>query len=470
MAKLDKESPREIIADFAKAIKDRKDPLTPKPAKTVIDFRNEHIDGREREIVYVPIELLLFRKDNGRISSDVIDYEKMNGPIDEKSTEGQEIIRNFLLEKDKDKTSQLKNSIQHTGQRDPAIITCDGFLINGNRRKLTLELLFNVTKEAKFTRMKVVILPGESDPGGPPTIKEIEQIENRYQLHSDGKAEYSGFDRALSIRRKIECGMTLEEQLKDDPNFANLSPKDFKAVVNKFNSEYLLPLKCADDYLKRLGREEQYGTISGGKDDKEGRWQAFIDYYSRVHKHLQDPKSRAKMGISETEVGKIEDVAYKLIRKRVLKQAGISKLHEAIRCIPKWISNKNAKKELIELIDIEVDLPDAEKKDSNGNYYSLKEIDRMWSAKHASNIINQVKKTKQIADHKAEIETPLKLLEAAYKKLTHDNMDTSALANDDLDTAREMTSNIQKRASELESEIYHHMKNYKKNLSNKFSS
>ena len=51
-------------------------------------------------------------------------------------------------------------------------------------------------------RQWVVILPGGDDEGGPPTIKEIEQIENRYQLQSDGKSEYTNFDRAISIQEK----------------------------------------------------------------------------------------------------------------------------------------------------------------------------------------------------------------------------------------------------------------------------
>ena len=56
--------------------------------------------------------------------------------------------------------------------------------------------------DERFKTMKAVILPGKDDVGGPPTLLEIEQIENRYQLQSDGKAEYYAFDRALSMRRK----------------------------------------------------------------------------------------------------------------------------------------------------------------------------------------------------------------------------------------------------------------------------
>ena len=164
---------REIINDFANEIKSRlrRDAT---PSKEVIFFRNEHRINKERVVVRVPSELLRFRKDNGRILSDVMSYEKDKGTLTEKSEEAQGILRDFLYKKDPEKTNELINSIKHVGQREPAIITCDGFLINGNRRKVALDKLFIDTGEDQYSTMKVVILPNISDEGGPPTLKEIE--------------------------------------------------------------------------------------------------------------------------------------------------------------------------------------------------------------------------------------------------------------------------------------------------------
>ena len=94
-------------------------------------------------------------------------------------------------------------------------------------------------EDDEFAFMKVVVLPGEGDPGGPPTLLEVEKIENRYQLQSDGKSEYYGFDRALSIKRKIEIGLSLEEQLKDDPTYAGASPNQIKKAVREIKKKYL---------------------------------------------------------------------------------------------------------------------------------------------------------------------------------------------------------------------------------------
>jgi hypothetical protein len=129
---------REIVEDFARVIREKKTQGA-KPEKTVINFRTERIDGFERPIERVPLDLLRYRKDNGRIASDVLNYEKSRTLLDEKDKDAQEILRKFLEDKDAEKTDILLKSMEHAGQIEPAIITCDGFLINGNRRKMVLE-------------------------------------------------------------------------------------------------------------------------------------------------------------------------------------------------------------------------------------------------------------------------------------------------------------------------------------------
>lgn len=172
---------REIIEDFASEIRQRRT-QTAKPAKGVINFRTDIRDGIERLIWRVPINLLRFRKDNGRIASDVADHERVVGPIDEKDEQGQALIAKFLLDKDPERAEVLRSSVVHAGQLEPAIITCDGFLINGNRRKMVMERLHRAHPENEsFAWMKCVILPGTGDEGGPPTLLEIEKIATSFK-------------------------------------------------------------------------------------------------------------------------------------------------------------------------------------------------------------------------------------------------------------------------------------------------
>ncbi len=259
MAQFTKDRTREIIEDFATEIKNRMRRGI-RPSKGVINFREEKANGIEREIVEVPLELLRYRKDNGRIASDVMSYEREHlEPLDETKVETQNILFEFLRKKDPEKTELLKKAIKKDGQTDPAIITCDGFLINGNRRRMVLELL-RQEEPTKYTTMKVIILPGPDDEGGPPTIKEIELLENRYQLQQDGKSEYTGLDRALSIKRKIDCGIRLEEQLQDDPACSGMpvTSKQFKKAVRDYENKYLRPLERVDAYLDSIGCQRPF--------------------------------------------------------------------------------------------------------------------------------------------------------------------------------------------------------------------
>jgi len=460
MNTLTKAKTREIIEDFTQDIAQRKR-LGPKPAKCVINFRQESRMGIERDIYYVPTELLRYRKDNGRISSDILHYEKHNGLLIEESEEAQGIIEGFLKSKDKEKTEDLINIIEHEGQRDPAIITCDGFLINGNRRKMVMETLQKKHPgDPKYLDMKIVILPSEKDEGGPPTLFEIEQIENRYQLQSEGKAEYYAFDRALSIRRKIECGLSLEAQLKDDPSYAGLDPKKFKEAVKKCEKEYLKPLECIDRYLSYLQREELYITVSTGLGDPEGRWQAFHDYYNSVYVKLQDDKKFYQLGINEDEKGDVEDIAFKIIRMREFPN--LPKAHMIIRQLPKWLGNEHAKKDLFELKKITLELPKEEMVDKNGKAYNERDIDKIWAKKYASLMIKQVKKARNNYEYKKEKDTPIELLEAALNKLYHENMKTAVIDISNYNKAMKLTRDIQGRAVELEHELYSHKKKLEK--------
>lgn len=304
MPAITKPKTREIIDDFAKEVRQKR-MQTAKPSKTVINFRTDVQDGVERTVWRVPIGILRYRKDNGRIASDVMTYLRNVGILREMDDEAQAQIARFLERKDPEKTGILRSSIIHGGQRDEAIITCDGFLINGNRRKMVMDKLHEeFPEEDKYAYMKCVVLPGKDDEGGPPDLLEIEKLENRLQLQSEGKAEYYGFDRALSIKRKMDLGLSLEEQLRDDPQYAGAPTAKLQKAVREYERDYLRPLDCVDRYLKQFRRDGQYRTIATGMSDPEGRWQAFGDYSRYVYsRYFDNPKKLIDLDVAEDERG-----------------------------------------------------------------------------------------------------------------------------------------------------------------------
>ena len=454
---------REIIEDFAEEINQRKI-RSSKPSKTVINFRNDVIDGYEREIVKVPLGLLRYRKDNGRIASDVLDYEFTHGVLGEAEEDDQDILRGFLERKDPEKRRILYKNILHSGQRQPAIITCDGFLINGNRRKMVLEQLRADHQENdRFQYMDAVILPGRGEEGGPPTLLEIEKLENRYQLQSEGKSEYYGFDRALSIRRKIRVGLSLEDQIADDPQYANATPRDIQKATREIKKNYLDPLECVDRYLRQFQREGQYHTVSSGAGDTEGRWQAFLDYSNSYSAKFGNPKFLIEHQIDEDEIGEIEEAAFNIIRLRTVP--AMPKVHQVMRSLPKYCGTSEGKKEILRIAEkVEPILPINEQFQDPEETIPLtrEEIDTKWSAKYVEPITFHLKRASKNYERQKEKETPLSLLDAALKKLTHKDMDISSMSMNDFKTARELTVQIQRAAHGLEGEIYSFQKKLKK--------
>ena len=461
MARITKEVTRQIIEDFATEIRDRRSG-TAKPTKEVINFRNDMLAGFERDVWQVPIDLLRYRKDNGRIASDVLAYERNFGPLDEKDEHAQGILREFLEKKDPERTGVLRKAIAHIGQRQPAIITCDGFLINGNRRKMVMDGLRKENPNNQiYQYMKVVILPGTGDVGGPPTLLEIEKIENRYQLQSDGKSEYYGFDRALSIKRKMDLGFSIEEQLSDDPAFVGATRKELKKAVDRCRKDYLDPLECVDRYLQQFRREGLYRTVSKGVADPEGRWQAFLDYSNTFNNYFKSPKRRLEIGIEDDEIGELEEAAFDIIRLRAVPD--MPKVHSIMRNLHKYCRTEDGKRAIKQISEkVEPVLPPEELIDSDGRELPLESIDAKWAAKNIETITYNVKKASQSHETLKERETPIELLEEARKKLNHRNMDLTAIGIDDLDTAREIVVSIVSRAQSLESDIYHYKKMLKK--------
>lgn len=442
---------REIIADFRQEIFSRR-VKSVSPKTTVINFRDDLRSNRGRCVFEVPLDLLRYRKENGRISSSVLSHERAVGPLEDTDQEAQEKIAEFLRDKDPEKTDELRKLIHADGQKEPAIVTCDGFLIDGNRRRLVIsDLCKSHPSDARFQYMKVVILPGHGEEGGPPTLREIEQIENRYQLQKTGKAEYYGFDAALSIRAKIDRGFSLEDQLRDDPQYKNMGESDFSKIVRRKRKELLEPLRCIDRYLESLGRPEHYQSVSTRSGDPEGRWQAFVDYAEFYRNKLRNQRNRANIGVEEYDVPAIEHAAFKVIRLRALP--GLGKVHTIMRRLPKYC--KHAKKELIELDrNVKHELPDFECFDSEGNRLSFQMIDQKWAGKYRTEIVHRIHKAHEAQSEFGGTITTMKLLRDAVKKLSHQDLDINAIPLDQLPEAQRLTNQIQNQGDVLSNEVY----------------
>ncbi|MBU1578468.1 MAG: hypothetical protein KJ754_03510, partial [Bacteroidetes bacterium] len=375
------------------------------------------------------------------------------------SIEGQEILRGFLSKSDPEKKEVLKQQIKKKGQRQPAIITCDGFLINGNRRKMVFEELYIEShQDPKFVNMRVIILPENI------TEFEIKRLENSYQLQDEGKSEYHGLNRALTLRNNEKDNYTLEAQILDDPQHADKSGSELNKAVKELRAKYLNPLECVDRYLETFNREGIYTSISEGAGDKEGRWQAFIDYSSFYYSTLDNPLKRNELGIKESEVRKIENAIFKIIRKRSLDsdeiEKALGKVHSFVRGgnLKKYLdsSKTDAKKYFIKIAqEVDEDIPDDQKFNDSGEKYSERIIDEKWGVNNRKVILGNLMQAYKTVYNKSERDKPLDLLGDALKKLNHENLKIENLGMEHFNKALILTKKISQKADEIYDEIDH---------------
>lgn len=441
---------RDVIDSFAAEIRKSKVEVAEKLA---IPYRPDILTKKVRQVYMVPTGLLRFRKENGRIASDVESYEKSHEPLDESKKSDQKQLRIFLEEKDPEKTDTLVRSLEHEGQQDPAVITADGFLINGNRRKMALEIL-QANDPTRFSHMKVVILPDKDEEGGEPTKVDIELLENAYQFHHDGKSEYYNFDRALSIRRKEqEVDIPLEMQMKQDSKYAKLSEKKFEQEVKKYRDEYLGPLECIDKYLAYIGRPGDYSAISGGKADRTGSWQAFLDYYKSVDRNLKEVKTRLKMNVEDYEIGAVEDAAFKILRQRDFGGSSNAfvpnKINDIMRKLPKVLQNSQAKKELLKLKSV----PSGEGMD-----------DATWIQENHKKVSHLVTEAFRQVNNQIEREEPIAKLERALSLLNSEDIDPDGVPISNLPEGLKVINALKDRIEELKDDFWHANKKSKDNM------
>ena len=214
----------EINSNFEEHVKEAAVPIESK--KITINYKNWKADKIPSQVYRIPYEFCRFRLENGRISIDVSSEIATKSILKADNPEHQKKIASYL--KRNSKNEILKGLLQKDGQTDPAVITADGFLINGNRRRLIIEELYKEKLEDKYKTIEVVILPGSKSPERP-SLEDIAMLEYREQVQSDGKSEYSDMAKALTIRNNIKNNLPLVKMMKDNPQYSNLSERAFES-------------------------------------------------------------------------------------------------------------------------------------------------------------------------------------------------------------------------------------------------
>ena len=423
-----------INKNFEQAINEVKSPTGDKAS---IPYRDWMEERKQVEVFKVPIEYCRYRLENGRISIETSSYSVTTKPLDQDSPEDQEKIAEYLND-DKKNNEILKTLLRKDGQTAVAVITADGYLINGNRRKLILGQLFNEKKEEKFKYIKVVILPGSEDPESP-TIRDIAMLEYRYQVQSDGKSDYSDMAKALTTRNNMLKGLELEQMLRDDPQYSNLPDKAFKNDLKKFERDTIGTLKVVDEYLIQNKIKGNYKMI-------QSRWDSFKELNQRVFSRIEDDGYLDKYDIQEDEIGEFKEAAFNIMKLKNPKIINKSRHSDFVRQINTWVKNsKDDFLKISEVGDISDDITDPQERETE------------WEHTKSEEVENLVKKVHALTNKKIEQEGPINKLQDILRMLDHKYLEEDKISRmpiNELDTAIKLTNSIQTANKELQKTFY----------------
>ncbi len=189
---------------------------------------------------------LAYNKANGRIKAEVIEKEAELGRIINQFDDiDKKILREILLSIRRDENDKIKEDLRKNTQIFPGIITVDGIVINGNRRKALLEELFEETNDEKYRYLDVHILPSDINKS------ELWLIEAGIQLSAPQQLDYSPINHLLKLREGVNSGL----------NIPQMASRIYGVSEEQLTGD-LKRLKLIDEYLADfLGKEGKYYLV-----------------------------------------------------------------------------------------------------------------------------------------------------------------------------------------------------------------
>lgn len=152
------------------------------------------------------LEDLAFNKANGRIKSEVIEKEaELGRGLFQFDGADSSILREMLLSIRSDENQKIKEDLRKNTQISPGIITVDGVVINGNRRKALLEDLYRETHDDKYNYLDAHVLPSDI------TKSELWLIEAGIQLSAPQQLDYSPINHLLKLSEGLNSGLTIPQ-------------------------------------------------------------------------------------------------------------------------------------------------------------------------------------------------------------------------------------------------------------------
>jgi len=299
------------------------------------------------------IDDLAFNKANGRIKAEVAEQEaELGRQLDILEDEDQKIIKDLLLAIRPDENDKIKEDLRKNGQMRSGIITCDGRLVNGNRRKAILEGLYDETKDDRFRYLEVQVLPSDI------TKAELWLIEAGIQMSAPQQLDYSPINHLLKLREGVIAGLKLDAMAS---RIYGVSKDQLELDLQR--------LDLIDEYLRDfLKKGDRYYLVRRLNEH-------FIDL-QLILSWGQRPRGKRKAWTwEENDINELKLVAFYYIRMG-MPHLRIRGLRDIFSTKEAWLQAKktlNVEPELTQKEREEAGLSDVTKPEEEENYESYEE-------------------------------------------------------------------------------------------------
>jgi len=339
--------------------------------------------GEKRNLgVYeVPTELLRFNYVNGRIGTEVREFEIISGanldqlPIDVINDK----IHNWIWKKSESENKKTLRDIRDKRQIIPGVITRDGIVVDGNRRFMIARKL---NEEGLNRQFLTVILDDTYEDGGDNELQ-IKKLETEIQLGQDEKVKYGAIEPYIKIMDFVDKYIEVKSPKMKYEELARLMGiKDEKTVKVKYRIG-----KIMLEFLDYIGFPDMFSRLQNTED-------LFIQL-ENTYRLYKNEKGAAGWNFDENDIHNFKVGGFEVIRwnynaskekkgdwesKKLREKYFKNSANKTIFSNPKiWIDFNNS---LEDLEDIEVpSLLDVLQKEGISASDAAKKIDKIWADK-----------------------------------------------------------------------------------------
>jgi hypothetical protein len=210
--------------------------------------------------IEVPISFPLYNIRSGRTHRSQAEWIERNGRAsnffdDPEDEEVQSVQHQLLVEMIQERG--LADDLTRRDQRNPIVLTFDGYIVDGNRRVTSLRV------QGDVENVIAVVLPSDA------TLSEVFETELELQMARETRADYNWIDQALHVRYGVQ---ELNEQVSSVALRMNIQEREVNDVLAR--------LVLVDLYLAWAGTPDAYHRVPGDSEqsfielcDREGRQQ-----------------------------------------------------------------------------------------------------------------------------------------------------------------------------------------------------